>query len=230
MTIENTEPKINIEFSVNEWVYILEVLENENMLHYGLTEEGEENLTEKLISVITTKLDKEFATTTQVLKKMQIIIPEISNDSVSNDLRDLTQTLMKLGHETTGGLLGGENGYGVYFENEVFGMHPYCWCEGDDCKWCNPCLCPEEITQYLVNGVEVDIETWVKADKHNRETVHNKELECNRCRENIKAAPNFIHKPTNSKIWWYKYIGRGMEFDLHANWNDIMKEVKESIT
>jgi hypothetical protein len=230
VSIENTEPKINIELLTNEWVYILEVLENENMLHYGLAEDGEETLSEKLITTIAAKLDKEFTTTTQVLKKMQIIIPEISNDSVSNDLRDLTQTLMQLGHATTGGLLGGENGYGVYFENEVFAMHPYCWCEGDDCKWCNPCLCPAEVDTYLVNKVEVDIETWAKTDKQNREIVHNKELECKRCSEKIESAPNFLHKPTNSKIWWYKYIGRGMEFGLHANWKDIMKEVKESIT
>ena len=24
-------------------------------------------------------------------------------------------------------------------------------------------------------------------------------------------APNFHHKPTGVKVWWYKYIGRGME-------------------
>lgn len=34
-----------------------------------------------------------------------------------------------------GGLLGGEFGYGVHFENELFKMHPFCWC-GEDCKDC----------------------------------------------------------------------------------------------
>ena len=27
--------------------------------------------------------------------------------------------------------------YGTDFENETFRMHPYCWCEGDICSYCN---------------------------------------------------------------------------------------------
>lgn len=229
MSVENNNPNVSIELSVNDWVYILEVLENENMLHYGLTEENEPSLPEKLITVISEKLDKEFETVVKLLKEIQVSIPSDSSNIIANDLRDLTTILMKLGHETTGGLLGGGNGYGVYFENEVFSMHPYCWCEGDDCPWCNPCLCPENVSTYLVNGVEVDIETFVKADKNNQEIRYNEELKCKRCKENIEAAPNFLYKPTNSKIWWYKYIGRGMKFDLKTEWDKIIKEVKESI-
>lgn len=26
-----------------------------------------------------------------------------------------------------------------------------------------------------------------------------------------RGAPNFWHKPSGLKVWWYKYIGRGME-------------------
>lgn len=26
--------------------------------------------------------------------------------------------------------------YGSEFENDVFEMHPYCWCDGDNCKQC----------------------------------------------------------------------------------------------
>jgi hypothetical protein len=35
-------------------------------------------------------------------------------------------------------LPGGEDsrGYGVNFSNDVFEMHPYCWCEKDDCPQC----------------------------------------------------------------------------------------------
>ena len=32
--------------------------------------------------------------------------------------------------------LGDEMGYGVHFENDTFEMHPYCWCESDDCPQC----------------------------------------------------------------------------------------------
>lgn len=28
-------------------------------------------------------------------------------------------------------------GYGTRFENDVFRMHPYCWCDRDDCEYCS---------------------------------------------------------------------------------------------
>jgi hypothetical protein len=33
------------------------------------------------------------------------------------------------------------------------------------------------------------------------------------CFSNIQSAPNFHHKASGLKIWWYKYIGRGMEVE-----------------
>lgn len=27
--------------------------------------------------------------------------------------------------------------YGANIDNEIFMMHPYCWCEKDDCRWCD---------------------------------------------------------------------------------------------
>lgn len=29
-----------------------------------------------------------------------------------------------------------DNGYGVHFTNDVFELHPYCWCEKPDCGQC----------------------------------------------------------------------------------------------
>lgn len=70
---------------------------------------------------------------------------------------------------------GGKNGdwaskYGSECENEVFSMHPFCWCENDSCPWCG---------------------------EENR--------------------PNFHHKPSGFKVWWYKYIGRGMEMNRNVS-------------
>jgi hypothetical protein len=31
--------------------------------------------------------------------------------------------------------------YGVNFENDVFMMHRFCWCDQDECLWCTPCRC-----------------------------------------------------------------------------------------
>lgn len=56
--------------------------------------------------------------------------------------------------------------YGTVVENETFSMHPFCWCEEEECPWCGP-----------------------------------------------TNAPNFHYKPSGFKLWWYKYIGRGMEMN-----------------
>lgn len=94
------------------------------------------------------------------MKKIQaeIIIPKGAN---RGDLMvELTRQLsLKTGN--SGGFgLGGENGYGIDYENDVFMMHPFCWCESYDCLWC------------------------------------------------AEDKENFLYKPTNFKMWWYKYIGR----------------------
>lgn len=33
-------------------------------------------------------------------------------------------------------------GYGVTVDNEKFEMHPYCWCESDECPWCGEMPAP----------------------------------------------------------------------------------------
>jgi hypothetical protein len=65
-----------------------------------------------------------------------IIVPECSGDELSDGLRALTEHLHKVGADISGGLLGGEFGYGAYYENETFMMHPFCWCDSDECPWC----------------------------------------------------------------------------------------------
>ena len=96
-------------------------------------------------------------------QNIKIIIPKGASTNIDSGLVELTRQIrLKTGKEGSFGL-GGQDGYGIEYENEVFSMMPYCWCEQDDCKWCN--------------GI----------------------------------APNFLYKPTNGKIFWYKYIGRGQE-------------------
>ena len=56
--------------------------------------------------------------------------------------------------------------YGTTIDNDTFMMHPYCWCERDECLWCGE-----------------------------------------------ESTPNFWYKPLDFKVWWYKYIGRGMEIN-----------------
>lgn len=68
---------------------------------------------------------------------------------VSDGLEQITEfiCLNKIGkdHEYFGGLLGGQYGYGVNFENEVFMIHRYCWCDQEDCLWCGGSECSGDI-------------------------------------------------------------------------------------
>lgn len=140
------------------------------------------------------------------MSDLTIIVPYVSDDEISRNLVDLTEILMlDHGAETTGGFLGGEFGYGAFFENDTFMMHPYCWCEQDDCQWCLFCTC--EYTD--------DWQTLVK--------------QCRKCAGEIEPAPNFLHKPSQSKVWWYKYIGRGMETDIKQTWSTLFGDCLESL-
>ena len=78
--------------------------------------------------------------------------------------------------------------YGASKDNDVFKMFPFCWCDKEDCPQCwdqdeiGPP--PKEIIES--NGMAIDEDGCV-------------------------SAPNFWHKKSGLKVWWYKYIGRGMK-------------------
>ena len=115
---------------------------------------------------------------------MQIFIPKGATTNIELGLVTLTEAISKMNPDLVSqGLLGGRFGYGANYENDVFMMHPYCWCDKDDCVWCGD--------------------------------------EC---------APNFHHFKSDLKIWWYKWIGRGMDYNNKPkNWNQIFNECVESL-
>lgn len=158
-----------------------------------------------------------------------IILPECSEDKVSNDLRYLTEVLYGMGADISSGMLGGEYGYGAYFENDVFMMHPYCWCEQDDCPWCLVCTCPDDAWVYRVNGEVVDWKHFLDADLTIRSSTRIPELICDYCEGKIERSPNFLHKPSGTNISWYKYIGRGMDINLFWDWVDIFNSCIKSL-
>lgn len=66
-----------------------------------------------------------------------LVLPECSDDFVSEGLRYLTAACVKVMPELDGGYgLGGENGYGVNYENDTFVMRKQWWgdctCGADD--------------------------------------------------------------------------------------------------
>lgn len=130
--------------------------------------------------------------------------------------------------------------YGTNFENDVFMMHRFCWCERDDCPWCGGCQCPDSAFHYFIDGVEVSSREWTNffrkmtrglkvgtpeyeaaVQEANRRRSRRKDPVCDYClgkgvfatngAEPGRGAPNFWHKPSGLKVWWYKYIGRGVE-------------------
>lgn len=83
--------------------------------------------------------------------------------------------------------------YGCDFENDVFLMHPECWCDKDDgsCLWCihgdNPNFIPLLHARFGTT----------------------KDGYYDKVRQYFDP-PNFWFKPRNLRIRWYKYIGRDM--------------------
>ena len=155
-----------------------------------------------------------------------------SERRIANDLYDLSEALIKQGHETTGGFLGGEFGYGAFFENDVFMMHPFCWCEQDDCPWCWGCECPERAHRYFVADAEVTCDEFFDGGGYRQPGARSEpvaELTCAYCKGSKPNEPNFRHKPTGTEVSWYKYIGRSMEIELTWSWFDIFAECMASI-
>ncbi|KKM01780.1 hypothetical protein LCGC14_1790990 [marine sediment metagenome] len=154
--------------------------------------------------------------------------------TISRDLYNLTY-LLSHQVEIPQGFLGGTYGYGADFENDTFRMYPYCWCEKEDCPWCSGCTCPDSAYHYHIDKREVSFEEWYRYYDYNVPNVQNPNWErisqevnthrtsthdaiCSHCTKGGPegkppghSAPNFWHKPSGLKIWWYKYIGRGME-------------------
>lgn len=129
---------------------------------------------------------------------LRIVVPGGDDGEVSGMLVALTKHLMSLGHDTSGGIFGGPFGYGAHYEDEVFLMHPFCWCEREGCPWCVGCYCQDDSESCAwCRGENPHAEKGALAPN---EPPH-------------YGAPHFWHKPSGLRIWWYKYIGRGQEMN-----------------
>lgn len=88
--------------------------------------------------------------------------------------------------------------YGTDIDNEVFMMHHFCWCEKEDCAWCGEIGAMPQLLREITQA------------KYNES----------------KRAPNFWYKPLDFKVWWYKYIGRGVETNKILT-EEQLKEMRE---
>jgi hypothetical protein len=162
---------------------------------------------------------------------LTIILPQVETTEVSAGLRRLTRTLSANGYGGLGAGLGGDDGRGVDFENDVFMTHHYCWCDRDDCAWCRGCSCGDDQWHYFnKEGTEIDIDTFLDLSPHDRPEPRFEGERCPYCRGELKNEPNFRHKASNSTVVWYKYIGRGMRMSINAEWANILSECLRSVT
>jgi len=146
---------------------------------------------------------------------IHFVTPPVASTRIDNDLIKLTQKLTKKifnGVWQGGGILGGEFGYGVNYENDVFIMHTFCWCDKDACPWCfTPGLSDTKLRSKRAKI----------AKKHGGffgEYGH---------------APNFYYKKSKFGIVWYKWIGRDMEFNREISdkeWKQIYGDCIKSFT
>lgn len=95
--------------------------------------------------------------------------------------------------------------YGCDFENEVFLMKPFCWCERGDCDWC-------------MDGDQSDFDERLRA----RFGTTDYQAHADR---GYYDPPNFWYKPTNFRMSWYKYIGRGMASNQDSLPGDFMDRI-----
>lgn len=159
------------------------------------------------------------------MENVEIIVPEGMFGAGENYLLDSAIRAIAEKYAEEGDWA---NKYGVNYENDVFMMHRFCWCDEEDCPWCVGCQCNYNDMMYFVKGKEVTEEEYQKAyNEHfgpapyeqplisewykisKTEIIPEKRCEC--CRDvGGDPAPNFHYKPLDLKVWWYKYIGRDM--------------------
>jgi len=141
------------------------------------------------------------------LKNLLVEIESLANDALEMPyIRKLSDLLLYF-VRTIGGK---ESIYGMDYEDDIFMMHHFCWCERDECPWCAGCTCEDE-------GKE-----WGNCDFCKGEGIFKE-----KGGEPGRGAPNFWHKPTGFKVWWYKYIGRDMETNMPITKELLMKIYKD---
>lgn len=140
-------------------------------------------------------------------EKIIIVLPKKASSRVELGLVELTKYLVDKLDLDTGYGLGGEYGYGVDYENDVFMMHRYCWCdEEDSCLWC------------MMNDPDENPNYKQMKDKLGKKF--------NNFWKEWGGAPTFFYKPTKAGCRWYKWIGRDtiQEGKLPKNWLKICKD------
>jgi len=173
-------------------------------------------------------------------------------DYISDDLRHLTSLLAQKGEDTIGGILGGDDGYGADYENDVFEMHKFWW--GDcECGWddldtawdnahphADDCYqselerrggykaCEALAAEWGLPRIGCAVHCTCGRDKQYAawQEKHPHPAHCPMVR------PNFRHKASGAEVRWYQWIGRSTEVervDSRSQWRRIIAECEASL-
>lgn len=178
-------------------------------------------------------------------------------DRISEDLSDLAEAVLRSQKEDASMPC-----YGAHFENEVFSMRPFYWGDCDcgydslESQWCdaNPHAedCYYRKAQAIPYARDSNRDERLKALCAEYQIPWNDGLGCMvhcTCGQEARwldwsathghaktcciAVPNFHHKPSGLEVRWYKYMGRGMEYEPaeppRKEWNRIMDECMASV-
>lgn len=188
-------------------------------------------------------------------------------NNIRNGLVRITEILYKTGL-VNGSKYGEQLIYGANYKNDIFMLHPQCWCDQEDCPWCGGCNCSDSAYQYYIGKQLVTFDEWcnyryeyrkaqveqldenlIELEQYEKIIAKLEQLspvvhipQCDFClgkgvyaqygSEPGKGAPNFWYIPGNFKIWWYKYIGRDMEYNrtiTSEEWGKILHDCLNSI-
>lgn len=199
---------------------------------------------------------------------MEIFMPEGALGASEND-DIIDKFLRELSLKIEGNDKNWCTKYGTDFENDVFMIHRFCWCDREDCPWCSGCRCPDSAFHYFLDGKEVSYseyqkvfddtgyeemvsKEWGSPERKKLEKIFDEKIavrnkRCEQTKDDVcdycsnsgvyekygkggNGAPNFWHKPTGFKVWWYKYIGRSTEYiNEPDNLKEIMRECFRSL-
>lgn len=120
--------------------------------------------------------------------EVEIVLPPRDEDEISDGLRRITKALFDSNpDEFDGGYgLGGEHGYGENYENDVFMMHRFCWCDRDSCPWCGDEQAPN--FRHKPTGFEVRWYKWIGRDNELSGNADWPNIEAE-CLASIKGMP-----------------------------------------
>ena len=96
--------------------------------------------------------------------KIKIIVPQgMLGRSESDSALDMAMRKIAVATAKALNNDGWAEKYGVDFENDVFKIKPYCWCEQEKCPWCAYCTCPDSARKYFEDGVKITSKKYREA-------------------------------------------------------------------